>query len=44
MLLGAQTTAAGSPFVGSWGPNFYWLTRQLTAAERTILKNFEVPT
>jgi hypothetical protein len=44
MLLGALTTAAASPFIGSFGPNFYWLNRQLTAGERQILFDFEQPT
>jgi hypothetical protein len=44
MLIGASSTAAASPFVGSFGPNFYWLNRQLTAGERQILFDFEQPT
>lgn len=33
-----------NPLIGSIGPNVYFLTAQLTAAERLILMNFEVPT
>jgi hypothetical protein len=44
MLIGATSAAGGSPFLGSYGPNFYWLNRQLTAAERSLLSSFEVPT
>lgn len=43
MLIGAGTTGAASPFVGSMGPNLYFLGRQLTGAERTSLINFEKP-
>ncbi len=42
--LGAQTTAAGNPFVGDIGPNVFILNARLTAAERTALMNFEAPT
>jgi hypothetical protein len=31
------------PWIGSIGPNFYALNRQLTTAERIALMNFEVP-
>lgn len=44
MLIGAGTTAAASPFVGSMGPNLFFLNAQLSAAELTILMNFETPT
>jgi len=44
MLIGAVTASAAGPFRGSFGPNFFWLSRQLTAPERTILMNFEQPT
>lgn len=44
MLIGAGSTAAGSPFVGSMGPNIFFLTGQLTPAERLLLMNFEAPT
>lgn len=38
----AATTGTG-PFTGDWGPNIYFLNRQLTALERTNLMGFEVP-
>lgn len=44
MLIGASTLVPNSPFVGSIGPNIYTFSRQLTAAERTALMNFEQPT
>jgi hypothetical protein len=43
-LIGAGTTGALTPFVGSMGPNLYFLNAQLTPAERAILMNFEAPT
>lgn len=44
MFIGATTLAGASPWVGFMGPNLYALGRQLTAAERTTLFNFERPT
>lgn len=44
MLIGALTTAAASPFVGSMGPNFYWFDDQLTLAEIADYAGYERPT
>lgn len=36
--------SSAQSWVGSIGPNFFFLNAQLSAAERTALMNFEVPT
>lgn len=45
MLLGNQNNGtASSPFSGDFGPNFYVLNADLTAAQELSLMNFERPT